>query len=58
MHGLLNYVLAGARVSFRNCRHMREPGCAVVAALQAGSVDPLRYDSYRRIVISVETGAE
>ncbi len=31
---------------FHNCRHINEPGCAVLDALAAGEIDPSRYDSY------------
>ena len=34
---------------FRNCTHTHEPGCAVCAAVEAGEVPRLRYDSYLRI---------
>lgn len=34
---------------FQDCRHMREPGCAVLAALERGEFDPRRYESYRRL---------
>ena len=34
---------------FLDCRHMREPGCAVRAALDAGTLDARRYESYRRL---------
>ena len=34
---------------FHDCRHMREPGCAVRAAAEAGAFDPRRYESYRRL---------
>ncbi len=34
---------------FGDCRHMREPGCAVVAAVDAGTMHPRRYESYRRL---------
>jgi ribosome biogenesis GTPase len=29
---------------FRDCRHDREPGCAVIAAVEAGHVQPFRVD--------------
>ena len=35
---------------FRNCLHLTEPGCGVIAALEAGLIDPCRYESYRRLV--------
>ena len=34
---------------FVDCRHMREPGCAVRAAVEAGAISPRRYESYRRL---------
>jgi ribosome biogenesis GTPase len=35
---------------FDNCRHLLEPGCAVVAATLQGDVAPSRLDSYRRLL--------
>ncbi|MBS0364193.1 MAG: ribosome small subunit-dependent GTPase A [Proteobacteria bacterium] len=40
--------LAGA-CRFADCRHMREPDCAVRAAVDGGSLAPRRYESYRRL---------
>jgi ribosome biogenesis GTPase len=34
---------------FQDCRHLREPGCAVLAATENGALDPRRYESYRRL---------
>lgn len=34
---------------FRDCRHDAEPGCAVLAALAAGRLDPGRLASYRKL---------
>lgn len=34
---------------FADCRHMREPGCAVSAAAAHGALHPRRYESYRRL---------
>lgn len=34
---------------FLDCRHMREPGCAVRQALESGAMDSRRYESYRRL---------
>jgi ribosome biogenesis GTPase / thiamine phosphate phosphatase len=31
---------------FRNCRHDREPGCAIHAALESGSIDARRYAAF------------
>jgi len=34
---------------FNDCTHTDEPGCAVVAAVEAGTVEVSRYDSYLRM---------
>jgi ribosome biogenesis GTPase / thiamine phosphate phosphatase len=34
---------------FSDCSHKHEPGCAVLAALKAGTVHPERYESYLRL---------
>lgn len=43
MRNLLN------QCKFHNCRHINEPGCAVLDALENGGVEPSRYDSYLSI---------
>jgi ribosome biogenesis GTPase len=35
---------------FNNCLHLKEPGCAVLEALEAGKISLTRYDSYRSIL--------
>ncbi len=37
------------RCQFQDCAHLKEPGCAVRAALEAGQIEPTRYESYRRL---------
>lgn len=34
---------------FHNCRHINEPGCAVLEALEEGEIEPSRYESYLSI---------
>ena len=34
---------------FNDCTHIVEPGCAVKKAVENGSIDPQRYDSYVRL---------
>ncbi len=34
---------------FRDCRHMKEPGCAVRAAVKSGEIAQERYESYLRL---------
>lgn len=40
---------------FHNCRHINEPGCAVLEALENGDLEPSRYDSYLSIYHGNET---
>ncbi|MBR5023258.1 MAG: ribosome small subunit-dependent GTPase A [Oscillospiraceae bacterium] len=37
------------KCQFHDCSHRAEPGCAVRAALDAGELEPTRYDSYLRL---------
>ena len=39
---------------FRDCRHVHEPGCALLAALADGVISQRRMDSYRHIVAGLE----
>lgn len=41
--------LAG-RCRFADCRHLREPNCAVKAAVEAGEISGRRYESYKRLL--------
>ena len=34
---------------FHDCSHRKEPGCAIRAAVEAGDIEPTRYDSYLRL---------
>ena len=38
-----------AECQFSDCTHSDEPGCAVLAAVESGTVHPARYDSYLRL---------
>ncbi|MFL6620858.1 MAG: ribosome small subunit-dependent GTPase A [Povalibacter sp.] len=35
---------------FNNCLHLREPGCAVMAAIDAGTISSRRHESYKRLM--------
>lgn len=35
---------------FRDCTHSQEPGCAVLAALNSGSLDPRRYARWKKMI--------
>ena len=34
---------------FMDCRHLKEPGCAVLQAVEDGMIAPTRHESYRRL---------
>jgi len=48
--GFREIVTAADHCRFANCRHMREPGCAVKAGVEAGTISARRYESYRRLL--------
>jgi len=47
--GFVEILARSAACKFNDCRHMEEPGCAVRAAVQEGSIAARRYESYRRL---------
>lgn len=42
-------VQVAARCRFTNCRHEKEPGCAIHAGLKDGTLDTRRWESYLKI---------
>ncbi len=56
--GFVEILAAGSRCKFANCQHMKEPACAVKAAVDAGQISERRYESYRRLVILTAQLAE
>jgi len=48
--------LAG-QCRFRDCKHEREPGCAVRAAIEAGTLDPDRVANWRKLRDEVDVAA-
>ncbi|RYE29589.1 MAG: ribosome small subunit-dependent GTPase A, partial [Sphingobacteriaceae bacterium] len=42
---------------FHNCRHINEPSCAVLAALETGEIESSRYESYLSIYNGNDTRA-
>jgi ribosome biogenesis GTPase / thiamine phosphate phosphatase len=48
--GFREIIAAADHCRFSNCRHMREPGCAVKARTETGEISPRRYESYRRLL--------
>jgi ribosome biogenesis GTPase len=45
---------AGHDCRFANCRHLREPGCAVKSGVENDVISARRYESYRRLLFLTE----
>jgi ribosome biogenesis GTPase / thiamine phosphate phosphatase len=43
-----------ARCKYPDCRHLTEPGCAVLAAVRSGDIASDRWESYRRLLAETE----
>ena len=39
---------------FRDCKHLNDPGCLLRQAVEDGQIDAQRFDSYHRILVSME----
>jgi ribosome biogenesis GTPase len=48
--GWLEIQALATRCRFNNCLHLREPGCAVMDAVAAGTIAARRYESYKRLL--------
>lgn len=49
---------AAQECRFANCRHLREPGCAVKDRCESGAISPRRYESFKRMVHLTEQLAD
>lgn len=47
----------GAKCRFRNCLHKNEPGCGVLAHVKKGEISSNRYESYLRVLSTLEDDA-
>ena len=53
-HGFKDFQPFLGSCKFRNCRHMSEPGCAVLAAVKSGIINPTRIQSYQLLYEETE----
>jgi ribosome biogenesis GTPase len=51
--GFIEFAALLGHCRFRDCKHDREPGCALLGALQEGRIQAQRMDSYRHILASL-----
>lgn len=54
IQGFREIEIAGHDCRFANCRHLREPGCAVKSAVEVEAIGARRYESYRRLLALTE----
>lgn len=50
VHGFREIAETGRHCRYSNCRHLREPSCAVKQAVADEQISPRRYESYKRLV--------
>jgi ribosome biogenesis GTPase len=51
--GYPEILAAAADCRFSDCRHLREPDCAVKSGIDTGNISPRRYESYKRLLRSI-----
>lgn len=56
--GFADIEAIAAHCRFRDCRHATEPGCAIRAAIEAGTLDPARFAGYRKLRDEVDAAAD
>ena len=49
-HGFREIATKAQECRFANCRHTREPDCAVKQAVEDGAISARRYESYKRLL--------
>ncbi|HZF27043.1 MAG TPA: ribosome small subunit-dependent GTPase A [Steroidobacteraceae bacterium] len=49
-HAFREFAAPAAHCRFQDCRHLREPDCAVRSAVETGAITARRYESYRRLL--------
>lgn len=52
--GYPEILAASVNCRFSNCRHLREPDCAVKQAIDSGLISARRYESYKRLLRNIQ----
>lgn len=52
--GFPEFASHAARCRFRDCRHRGEPGCGVIAAIEAGTLPAFRHEAWLRLLAEQE----
>jgi len=53
-HYFIEFEAFNNKCKYNTCTHNHEPGCAVITAVEAGEISAERYDSYLRMLETVE----
>lgn len=53
-NGFLEFKPYAHECKFRNCQHINEPGCAILAAMQQGLISETRVLSYQKILAGMQ----
>jgi ribosome biogenesis GTPase len=48
--GFREFTTLPTRCKFQDCKHLREPGCVVLAAVASGDINQRRHESYKRLM--------
>ena len=57
--GFVEFQAYRGQCRFSDCSHLHEPGCRIMAAVEAGEISSRRYESYRTLCAQVpEPGAD
>ena len=55
-HGFRDFKPFLGHCKFRNCRHLSEPGCAIITAAKTKKIHPLRFESYQLLATEPDEG--
>lgn len=53
INGFIELREASQHCKFRDCRHEKEPGCAIISAIEAGAIAEDRFQNFKRIISSL-----
>ena len=54
LNGFIELKEHSFKCKFRDCGHNLEPGCAIQAAIANGEIHRERFESYKRILVSMQ----
>lgn len=54
LNGFIELKEHSSKCKFRDCGHNLEPGCAIQAAIATGEIQRERFESYKRILVSMQ----